>query len=320
MQAGRITIDTTGSVSNQAGSMVSDADLSIRATSLDNASAGIVRAGKVKQEYDLKSAVNTGELKRSSLIEKQYLERTRGDLEQLLLDPKVSEETKQQARRSIKELSTAINVIDKAPVIRDAAELGLIAVDVATLGEFAAARVLTSSVVKEVVLRRTGTALSDEAAARVANNFYRDGVESPQALATTSGAIIQANPTKTTTVLGTFRDDMDSIINQQIGAPKLPDFAAPKTGGFNVLNVPDEVFAQMNASGPTAFWENVNRPFLDSAIARGDEIYLATTPDATRPWNIFKPDGSLTGFGREVQYLQSKGYVYHAATGKMVKS
>jgi filamentous hemagglutinin len=67
---------------------------------------------KVKQEYDLKSANNTGELKRSSLIEKQYLEQTRTDLEQLLLDPKVSEETKGQARKSIKEINTAINVID----------------------------------------------------------------------------------------------------------------------------------------------------------------------------------------------------------------
>ncbi|MCU4121198.1 hypothetical protein N8A90_19140, partial [Variovorax sp. N23] len=45
LQAGRITIDTTGSVSNQAGSLVSDADLSVRAASLDNSSAGTVRAG-----------------------------------------------------------------------------------------------------------------------------------------------------------------------------------------------------------------------------------------------------------------------------------
>ncbi|MGJ7542046.1 hypothetical protein ACSFBC_04035 [Variovorax sp. LT1R16] len=130
------------------------------------------------------------------MVEKQYLEQNRAELEQLLLDPKVSEETRQQARLSIKELNTAINVIDKAPVIRAAAELGLLAVDVATLGEFAAARVLTSSVVKEFVLRRTGTTLSDDAAARVANNFYRDGAESPQALATSSGTVIQATPGK----------------------------------------------------------------------------------------------------------------------------
>ncbi|MDQ0590732.1 hemagglutinin repeat-containing protein [Variovorax paradoxus] len=273
----------------------------------------------VLRAYDLRSAVNTGELKGSSLIEKMGLESVRAGLEQLLLDPAANDETKVQARRSLKEVNTAINVIDKAPVLKDAAAVGLIAVDVATLGELAIAKALTTGIVKEFVLSRTGKAISDDAAARIANNFYRDGTASPQALATTSGTIIQPNPSKTTTVLGTFRDDMDNIINTQMQIPSLPNFAAPKPGGFNVLNVPGDVFEQMNKISPTAFWDQVNKPFLDAAIARGDDIVLATAPDPTKAWNMFKPDGSLTGFGREVQYLQGNGYTYNAFTGKMVR-
>ena len=273
---------------------------------------------RVKQEYDLKSANNSGELKHSSLIEKQALEQTRAGLEQLLLNPSVSEETKGQARKSISELNTAIKVINKAPVLRDATEVGLLAVDVITLGEFAAARGLTSSVVKQVVFSRTGKELGDEAAARIANNFYRDGLDVP-ALATSSGNIIQATPGKTTTVLGTYLGDTRSIIDVQLGLPKLPDFVAPKPGGFNLLNVPDATFEQMKNVSPTAFWEQVNRPFLDAAIQRGDDIVLATKPDPLTPFVMYRPDGTLTGFGQEVQYLKSQGYIYESETGKMVR-
>ena len=87
---------------------------------------------------------------------------------------RVTSSSRQQARSSIREINTAINVIDKRPVLKEAFELGLLAVDVITLGEFAGARVLTTSVVKQLVLSRTGKELSDDAAARVANNIYAD--------------------------------------------------------------------------------------------------------------------------------------------------
>ncbi|EJL72293.1 Peptidase C39 family [Variovorax sp. CF313] len=128
----------------------------------------------VLRAYDLRSAVNTGELKGSSLIEKMGLENVRAGLEQLLSDPTANEETKAQARKSIKEINTAINVIDKAPVIKDALQLGLMAADIYTLGELSAARLLTASIVKETVLARTGQSLSDDAAERIAGNFYAD--------------------------------------------------------------------------------------------------------------------------------------------------
>ncbi|MCD8456785.1 hypothetical protein [Xylella taiwanensis] len=94
-------------------------------------------------------------------------------------------------------------------------------------------------------------------------------------------------------------------------------------GSFNLLNTPDSLYA---ALGPEKFWQQVNKPFLDAAIKRGDDIVLATTPNKA-PFNpnpkisgnMLRADGTLTGFGREIEYLKKNGYVYDAATGKMVK-
>ena len=144
------------------------------------------------------------------------------------------------------------------------------------------------------------------------NNFYRDGVELPQALKASTGKAIQANPDKTTTVLGTWIDDTNNIINQQIGIPKNMGYLDPKVGGFNLLNTPDELYA---ALGPTQFWEQVNRPFLDAAIRRGDDIVLATNPTSY----VLVKNGVQTGFGKEYQYLVTNGYRYDAATGYMIK-
>ena len=62
------------------------------------------------------------------------------------------------------------------------------------------------------------------------------------------------------------------------------------------------------------FWDKFNKSFLDKAIERDDDIVLATKPDPKLFTNI---KGEQTGFGREYQYLNSKGYVYDAQTNKM---
>ena len=92
-------------------------------------------------------------------------------------------------------------------------------------------------------------------------------------------------------------------------------------GSFNLLNTPDSLYEML---GPDKFWQQINKPFLNAAIARGDDIVLATKPDF-RPFspnpgesgNMLGRDGALTGFGREVDYLIRKGYVYQPATGRM---
>ncbi len=129
---------------------------------------------RILKEYDAKSAKNTGAINYNSVLTEGSLQAEKTQLEQLVKDAATSPETKAQAQRSINELNTAINVIQKSPVLRDAAELGLIALDVLTLGELAGARVLTSAVVKEFVAGRTGKIISDSTAAAISNKFYAD--------------------------------------------------------------------------------------------------------------------------------------------------
>ncbi|MEJ7805800.1 MAG: hypothetical protein WKG03_07765, partial [Telluria sp.] len=210
---------------------------------------------RVKQEYDGRSATNTGELKRSSLIEKQYLEGVRADIGKLLLDPNVSDGTKAQARVSIREINVAINVIDKAPVIRDAAELGLLAVDVATLGEFAVARVLTSSVVKTLVLKRTGSEISNEAAVRIVNNYYDDAI------------LVKGVGAEGKTVLGHYPEY--EHLAESVNARR--------------FSIPEAVWNKM----PEAQRWSANQKFLDRLIIRGDEILLSTPLDQVRPGSYF---------------------------------
>lgn len=126
-----------------------------------------------------------------------------------------------------------------------------------------------------------------------------------------NGAALVPNPNKTTTVLGRYKQDMKQIIEQELKLPKSTDFGA-KQGGFNVLNVDDAV-----ANATPDFWREFNKPFLDQAIARGDDILMVTDP--TKSSNLLSQSGGLSGFGQEVQYLLSRGYVYDAATRMMVK-
>jgi hypothetical protein len=134
----------------------------------------------------------------------------------------------------------------------------------------------------------------------------------PNEITTSSGIVIKPTNGKTTTVLGSYSSDMDNIINGKLAYPKTTDFGA-KSGGYNVLNVPDTMFASRT---PDQFWNEVNAPFLDSAMQRGDPIYIATKPSAAV---LLKADGSLTGFGREIKYLTSNGYTYNSSTGLMTK-
>lgn len=126
----------------------------------------------------------------------------------------------------------------------------------------------------------------------------------------TSGASLTAEPGKTTTILGRYNPDMKEIVNE-LGNQKSLDFG-PKSGGFNVLNVPDNLY-----NTPDQFWQEYNQPWLDQAIKRGDNIVLATEPTAGK---LTDSTGALTGFGREYNYLLSKGYIYDSTTKTMLKS
>ena len=114
---------------------------------------------------------------------------------------------------------------------------------------------------------------------------------------------------------------MRSVVGE-LGNVKSTDFG-PRVGGFNVLNVPDE----LNVS-PKQFWTEYNQPWLSNAIDRGDNFLMATRPafdvtDArtgfsvlTRP-NPVTGQMELSGFGREYLMMRRAGYVYQ--DGAMVK-
>ena len=84
-------------------------------------------------------------------------------------------------------------------------------------------------------------------------------------------------------------------------------------GSFNLLNTPDSLY---KALGPERFWEQINKPFLDAAIKRGDDIALATVPEGKVLLSPADPS-LLSGFGREFKYLEAKGYKYDFITSRM---
>ncbi|MEG0313632.1 MAG: hypothetical protein RR646_00005, partial [Erysipelotrichaceae bacterium] len=122
----------------------------------------------------------------------------------------------------------------------------------------------------------------------------------------TSGVDLVSNPEKTTTVLGRYDSDTKNII-QELGVQKNTDFSGNK-GGFNLLNTPDELYKT-----PKQFWDEYNKPFLDYAISRGDDILMSTPINNS---TLYTKTGELTGYGKEYFYLNSKGYEY--LDGKMI--
>lgn len=69
--------------------------------------------------------------------------------------------------------------------------------------------------------------------------------------------------------------------------------------------------------------DNVNEPWLRDAANRGDVIRVVSDP--TLPSNIYKPDGTLSFFGREHELLTKPvsqgglGYTYNASNFTYLK-
>jgi hypothetical protein len=190
--------------------------------------------------------------------------------------------------------------------------LGGLALDVLPVGMAFKAGAMDVRVARAEAAAARAQAAKEVNSARVSNNFYADGASTYPVGLQTSAGVIAPNPTKTTTVLGTYAADTNSIINKQMMMPKTNDFSSAKQGGFNLLNTDDALFAELGAN---KFWTDVNVPFLDAAIKRGDVFAIATKPTQQA---MFR-NGQLSGFGREIKYLESKGYRYNSRTNQMVK-
>ncbi len=120
----------------------------------------------------------------------------------------------------------------------------------------------------------------------------------------TSGAIIEGEAGRTTTILGSYTRDMQAIVTE-MGNIKSLNFGA-KPGGFNVLNVPDKLYKT-----PAQFWREYNLPWLKAAVQRNDKILFATKP-AIKEGSLIRFNSStqkyeLSGFGKEYYYLRKNG-------------
>jgi len=132
-----------------------------------------------------------------------------------------------------------------------------------------------------------------------------------------SGVDLVSTPDKTTTILGNFRQDMKGIVGE-LGNKKSTDFG-PRTGDFNVLNVPDELY-----KSPKQFWNEYNEPWLKNAIDRKDPILMATKPEFGSNSLLFRANDAtgkmeLSGFGKEYLFLRQNGYSFDAATNQMIR-
>ena len=119
------------------------------------------------------------------------------------------------------------------------------------------------------------------------------------------GNLIRTVNNRTTTVLGRFKGGIEYV--KATGKWR----CGQNTGGINLLNVGDDAYRQVIAEGgDDLFWNTYNKPWLDDAINRGDNIRIVSDP--TDPANLFKNgvDGERTMFGREIEHLENKGYTF----------
>lgn len=104
------------------------------------------------------------------------------------------------------------------------------------------------------------------------------------------GGDIFVRPDLTTTVLGRYKGAIENLKTD----------GAFEAEGLNFLDLPDGTWT----------WEK-NQAFLDDAIGRSDAIRLVSDPSDFRATNVWDGDvmtDELTTFGKEVEYLKSKGY------------
>ncbi len=145
------------------------------------------------------------------------------------------------------------------------------------------------------------------------------------------GNTVKLDPNKTTTVTGTL-NDVETLAHRGYHMPGSTVMGSNR-GGINILRSPQWQKIQtkykhlLDAGEELRYWKTVtdefwsttNKPWLDAAIKRGDDFRFISRPTddlATYVTNrkgtefILDQDGNKIRsiFGREVDYLTSKGY------------
>ncbi len=116
---------------------------------------------------------------------------------------------------------------------------------------------------------------------------------------TIAGSTVTTSASKVNTILGRFRPDIKALFSELGSYKNIGLGEAP--GGINLLNKPDFYY------DANTWWSAYNKPWLNSAIARGDDIYLATIPQKAE--DLVDASGNLKGaYAQEVDFLVSKNY------------
>jgi Purple acid Phosphatase, N-terminal domain/Bacterial EndoU nuclease len=116
---------------------------------------------------------------------------------------------------------------------------------------------------------------------------------------TIAGQTVTLNTRKVNTLLGRFRPDVENLFNE-LGSFKNVGLGETE-GGINILNKPDYYY------DADTWWSAYNRPWLDKAIQRGDDIYLATIPQKAD--EVISEAGKLKGaYAQELDHLAASNY------------
>jgi hypothetical protein len=127
--------------------------------------------------------------------------------------------------------------------------------------------------------------------------------------------VITTKPDETVTLLGNYMKDTKRAL-EELDYPKSTNFGA-KNGEFNLLNVPKEI-----ADESSDFFTEFNLPWLEFAAERGDDFIVLS--DKFDQKLLIKSTGEITGFGREIQFMDdlvNKGiYTFVKKEGKYIRT
>jgi hypothetical protein len=176
------------------------------------------------------------------------------------------------------------------------------------------------------ILGRSGRVIG-----RYSNGSHLEIIPSNPAKDLYGGNTIRLDADATTTVTGTLRDTR-TVLERGVQLPGAT-VTGPNEGGINLLRSSrwEEIQRThkhiLDAGDESAywravadeFWETVNKPWLDDAMARGDNFRFISDPknekaifttDAKNEFILDNGNRIKSIFGREVDYLTSNGYVF----------
>ncbi len=139
--------------------------------------------------------------------------------------------------------------------------------------------------------------------------------------------IIWSKQNKTTTLIGKWKDELEKVF-EELGSSDLNIYLLSgkfdNPGGFNMLSIENwtslknEIEAVGIKLGTKAFddyiWDNYNRPWLESAMQRGDEIVLWSDPKSNKNLEKFFDGDDTFGetfYSRELKFLNENAIKYN---------